>query len=94
MKKLFLIPVLLLFTGCASAGLNAACGHINGTNLSYPYVGGKGDANVYACHMGCMGMSCPKPDYTTLQALTSDYVKATAGAVASMPATITITPSK
>lgn len=93
--RTLLIPFLLLFIGCASSGMNSTCAHISGAEMTVPYIGGKGNADVYACHMGCVGTKCPVPDYALLQTLTSDYLKNTGGKITtSGPGTITFTPSK
>lgn len=93
MKKLLLIPILLL-TGCASGGMNSECAHVSGAEMTVPYIGGKGNADVYACHMGCVGIKCPEPDYSSLATLTSNYLKATGEKITTNgPGTITFTPS-
>lgn len=85
----------LLISGCASAGLNSTCAHISGSEMTVPYIGGKGNADVYACHMSCIGENCPALDYALLQKLTSDYLAQTSGKiVTSGPGTINFTPSK
>lgn len=92
MKKLLIIVGALL-SGCASGGMNSTCAHISGSEMTVPYIGGKGNADVYACHMGCIGMKCPVPDYASLQTLTSDYLKTTSGKMTTIgPGTITFTP--
>lgn len=89
-----LIPLLLILGGCASGGMNSTCAHINGSEMTVPYIGGKGNADVYVCHMGCIGMKCPEPDYASLQTLTSDYLKTTDGKISTTgPGTITFIPS-
>ena len=93
MRFLSLLILILLFSGCASSGMNSECAHINGAEMTVPYIGGKGNADVYACHMGCVGVKCPEPDYTSLAKLTSDYLKTTGEKITTTgPGTITFTP--
>lgn len=94
MRKLLLLSVMLL-SGCASAGLNSDCAHVNGKGAYGPV--SQANADVYLCHMGCFGMSCPKPDYQAIDQLTSDYLKSvqTEGKITTTgPGIITFTPSK
>src|ERR1017187_4416472 len=50
-SPVFFISMGLLFCiGCASAGMNSSCGRIVGNQVTIPYVGGKADGNVFACH--------------------------------------------
>lgn len=95
------IPVALLilsiafFSGCASVGMNASCGHVTGNEITIPYVGGKAEGNAYACHMGCVGFNCPKPDYIALQTLTSKYIEDSGSAITTtLPMTVTLTSAK
>ena len=92
MKQLLLLSVLI-FSGCASSGMNSICASVTGSEMTVPYIGGKGNADIKMCHMGCVGMKCPEPDYTVLQTLTSDYIKTTGNKIStSGPGTITFTP--
>ena len=92
--RILLVIGLLALTGCASSGMNSTCAHIEGSEMTVPYIGGKGNADVYACHMGCIG-NCPKPDYVSLQTLTSDYLKNSGGKLETTgPGVITFTPTK
>lgn len=94
MKTLIIIGLIFL-SGCASAGMNSSCGRITGNQITIPYVGGKADGNVYACHIGCFGMNCPKPDYGSLTTLTSEYIKSTSSSLTTtVPMTVTLSPSK
>jgi hypothetical protein len=63
--------------------------------MTVPYIGGKGNADVYACHMGYVGISKgPAPSYDDLEKLTSDYLKTTGEKITtSGPGTITFTPA-
>lgn len=91
------IIILICFglSGCASTGLNSTCAHVNGSEMTVPYIGGKGNADVYACHMSCLGSKCPIPDYASLEKLTEEYLNSTGGKITtSGPGTITFTPSK
>ena len=91
--KNYLILCVLLLTGCASAGMNSMCGHINGTGVTIPYVGGRADGQAVYCHVGCFGMNCPKANYADLTQMTSDYIKSTNGLTLTVPATVTVKPS-
>lgn len=94
MKNLLWILFLVPLTGCASGGMNSTCAHISGAEMTVPYIGGKGNADVYACHMGCVGSKCPPPDYAALKELTTTYLNSTGGKIAtSGPGVITFTPS-
>lgn len=91
---LLLIITSLVLGGCASGGMNSECAHISGAEMTVPYIGGKGNADIYACHMGCIGVKCPQPDYALLQTLTSDYLKTAGSKIqTSGPGTITFTPA-
>lgn len=91
---LLLLSTILVISGCASNGMNSECAHVNGAEMTVPYIGGKGTADIYACHMGCVGSKCPQPDYNALQTLTSDYLKTTEQKITTTgPGTITFTPS-
>lgn len=97
MRKLILIPFLFLFVGCASSGVNGLCGRVTGTEVSIPYVGGKANVDGYACHVGCVGMSCSKPDYGVLESVMNHYAdtQSTLGKLSVPgPGTITYTPAK
>jgi hypothetical protein len=94
MRALILFSILSI-SGCASSSLNSSCAHVNAGEMTVPYIGGKGNADVYACHMGCVGSKCPIPDYASLQTLTSDYLKSTGNKITtSGPGTIEFVPSK
>jgi hypothetical protein len=69
--------------------MNTFCG--NGTANGTYYVTGSG--TVYACHQGCIGFNCPKPDYSTLATLTSDYIKSTKSVTTTVPITVAVTPT-
>lgn len=75
MRQLQLLLSLLLLSGCASAGMNGLCGRITGTELTVPYVGGKANVDGYACHVGCVGLNCPKPDYDAITSIMTSYLK-------------------
>jgi hypothetical protein len=90
-----LLLSLLFLGGCASAGMNSMCGHIQGNQVTIPYVGGRADGDVVACHMGCFGIGCPKPNYDDLKAITEAYTQQQNEKMSVPgPGTITYTPSK
>lgn len=90
-----LLPILFIFTGCASSGMLATCAHVSGSEMTVPYIGGKGSADAYVCHINCIGKKCPVPDYNAITQLTMEYLKNTGGKLTtSGPGTITFTPSK
>lgn len=95
MKRIsFLICLIPFLTGCASAGLNSLCGHVQGNQVTIPYVGGKADGDVIACHIGCFGMNCPKPDYAAIATLTNSYIlQQNNKLTVPGPGTITFTPA-
>lgn len=72
MKTLLIIGLFAL-TGCASSGLNIACGNITGSDISYPGIVNKASANLYVCHVGCVGMNCKVIDPTVLQTVANTY---------------------
>lgn len=76
MKKLFLIPLLISFIGCSSFGLNGACVHGSNSKGTIPYGGGEGNGDVIACHSGCIGFNCGKPDMNAFQNQMAEYIKA------------------
>lgn len=91
----YLLLCVVLLSGCASAGMNSMCGHVQGNQVTIPYVGGKADGDVIACHIGCFGMNCPKPDYDAITAITTAYAQQQNGKMTVPgPGTITYTPSK
>ena len=93
----YLILLCCLFTGCASAGMNGFCGRITGSELTVPYIGGKTNADGYICHVGCVGMNCPKPDYDAITSIMTSYLKAqtTDGKLTvTGPGTVSFTPTK
>lgn len=93
--KFILIVLCFLTAGCASSGLNGFCGRVSGTGLTVPYVGGKADGNVYVCHVGCTGFTCPKPDIDAFTAVMSKYMEGQGDKITtSMPGTVTFTPNK
>jgi len=97
MRQLQLLLSLLLLSGCSSAGMNGLCGRITGTELTVPYVGGKANVDGYVCHVGCMGLTCGKPDYTVLESVMNHYAdsQTTSGKITTIgPGTVTFTPSK
>lgn len=79
MKNLILIPLLILLSGCASAVLKSGCGHINGSHVTIPYVGGSADGNAFGCYMVYGAMSGKGPDAnvlsTNLSTITAEYIK-------------------
>lgn len=97
MKNIMLVLGVLLISGCASAVLKSGCGHINGTHVTIPYVGGTADGNAYGCYMACAGMHCTAPDYTALATVTAEYIKDASKdnqITTSGPVVITATPVK
>lgn len=91
--KFLLLLLVLSITGCASSGMNAICASVSGQEMTVPYIGGKGNADIKMCHMGCVGMKCPLPDYSVLQSLTTAYLQTTGNKMStSGPGTITFTP--
>jgi hypothetical protein len=95
MRILILIPLLFLITGCTSAVLKSGCGHINGTHVTIPYVGGTADGNAYGCYMGCIGPNCKAPDYAALATIMAEYVKDASSnnqITTTGPAVVTVTP--
>lgn len=95
--KILLIIGLIILSGCASAGLNGMCGRITTQESTLPYVGGKGNIDGYACHIGCVGVTCGKPDYGVLQSIMTKYLdmQTTSGKLTTTtPGVITFTPNK
>lgn len=91
----FLLPLLLLFSGCASEGYNGLCGRITGQEMTIPYAGGKANIDGFACHLGHVGSG--KADYTPLITAMKYYSDAqtTSGKImTTQPGVITFTPSK
>ena len=87
---------MVMLSGCASAVLKSGCGHINGAEVTIPYVGGKANGNAYGCYMGCLGMGCKAPDYTALATITTEYIKDASkdnAMTVSGPGTIIYTPT-
>lgn len=96
MKNLILFISLISLSGCATSVMKSGCGHLTGTGVTVPYVGGKADGNAYGCYMSCLGTKCGTPDYTTLQTLTSDYIKVAGNdekITTTAPGTITFVPA-
>lgn len=92
--RLLIISSLIVLSGCASGGMKAGCGHVDGNEVTIPYVGGKANGNAYGCYMGCVG-KCPMPDYTAMQTLLSQYIKETSNNITTtVPMTVTLSPSK
>lgn len=92
MRNLILIS-LVIFSGCASSTLNSVCAHVNGNEMTVPYIGGKGNADIFMCRMTCFGSKCPVPDYAALQIMTSDYLKTSRDKISTVgPGTITFIP--
>jgi len=92
----YLIPFLLLFTGCASSGANGFCGRVTGEGLTVPYIGGKANVDGFNCHVGCVG-KCTPDVYEALSSQMKSYVDAqnTNGKImTTVPGTVTFTPSK
>lgn len=75
MRNLLLVFFVVMLSGCASAIMKSGCGHINGAEVTVPYVGGKANGNAYGCYMGCVGMSCKAPNYSDLATVTTEYIK-------------------
>ena len=75
MKNLVLLLSILLCSGCASAVMKSGCGHINGSHVTIPYVGGTADGNAYGCYMACAGQRCSSPSYADLATITAEYIK-------------------
>lgn len=94
-KVVIFILVLPMLTSCASGGMNSTCAHISGSEMTVPYIGGKGNADVYACHMGYIGFAKgPQPSYSDLEKLTEEYLKNTGEKISTTgPGTITFTPT-
>jgi hypothetical protein len=91
----YLLLSVLLFSGCASYGLNAACVHGSNSKATIPYGGGEGNGDILFCHLGCVGMNCGKPDMEAFAQEMSQYIKSQeAGNKISTtgPGTITFTP--
>ena len=91
---LVLCALCLAASGCVT--IKSGCGHMNGAEVTIPYVGGKANGNAIGCYMGCLGISCKPADYTVLQKLTSDYItnQVSDGKMAvSGPGTVTYTPA-
>jgi hypothetical protein len=90
-----ILVIGFIVSGCASVGMNSMCGHVQGNEVTIPYVGGKADGDVIACHIGCFGMNCPKPDYAALATITAAYSQQQNGKMSIPgPGTLTYTPSK
>ena len=89
MRPRLLALSLLFLCGCSSAGMNIFCG--NGTANGTYYVTGSG--TIYACHAGCFGFNCPKPDYTAIADLTSKYIQSAKTVTATVPITVAVTPT-
>lgn len=91
---LILICLGLIFSvGCTV--LKSGCGHINGAEVTVPYVGGKANGNAYGCYMGCIGINCKTPDYDSLANITTEYIKDASkdnAITTSSAGTITFTP--
>lgn len=80
MKKIILLGILaILSSGCASAVLKSGCGHVNGSHVTIPYVGGTADGNAYGCYMVYSSLKGKGPDpdtlSTNLAAITAEYIK-------------------
>lgn len=67
-----LLVLCFVVEGCTSALYKSGCGHLTGSEVTIPYVGGKANGNAYGCYMAYFGHG--KPDFTALQKLTSDYL--------------------
>ena len=95
--KYLSILLCCVLVGCASAGMNGMCGRITTQESTLPYIGGKGNVDGYACHMGCVGLSCGKPDLGMLMSVMNHYadMQTTLGKLTTTgPGTITFTPTK
>lgn len=95
--KTLLILSLIGLSGCSGAVMKSGCGHINGGEITVPYVGGKANGNAYGCYMGCIGTNCKSPDYDNLTALTVEYMKDASkdnAITTSSPGVVTFTPTK
>ena len=89
--SLVICMLLVGLSGCASAGLNGGCMHLNGTGS---YAGSvNGDLHGCVCHIGCLGFSCPKSDYTALAAMETACVNSAAGVTTTVPLTVAVTPT-
>lgn len=75
MKNAILAISIVLLSGCASAVMKSGCGHLNGQDVTIPYVGGKAAGNAYGCYMACFGSTCKAPSYTDLATVTTEYIK-------------------
>lgn len=88
--KLFSLLLIVSLSGCASAGLNGGCMHINANGT---YAGSANGAMTGCiCHVGCIG-NCPKPDYTALAAMEVACVNAANNVTATVPITVAVTPT-
>lgn len=86
---------LLFATGCNT--IKSGCGHLTGSEVTIPYVGGKANGNAYGCYIGCFGLSCPKLTGDQLTTITTEYIKDASkdnAMTISGPGTITYTPAK
>lgn len=72
-KVMIFILVLPFLTGCNT--LKTGCGHVTGTEVTIPYVGGKASGNAYGCYMGCLGFNCPKPSTSDMATIMTNYIK-------------------
>lgn len=73
MKKLLLIPLLMILTGCNT--LKMGCGHVTGNEVTIPYVGGKASGNAYGCYMISGGFSAPKLTADNMSTVMTEYIK-------------------
>lgn len=98
LTNLLILSALAIFSvGCASAGINGMCGRITGQEMTVPYVSGKANVDGYACHVGCVGLGCPKPSYDAIVSVMDAYSKmeTTQGKIMTTgPGTVVFTPSK
>ncbi len=93
--KILAIIALIALSGCASEGYNGLCGRITTQDSTLPYVGGKGNIDGFACHLGHIGAG--KPDYSALVQTMKDYSdsQSTSGKImTTTPGIVTFTPSK
>lgn len=75
--RILLVIIAVSLSGCAQV-MKSGCGHINGTHVTIPYVGGSADGNAYGCYIGYVGGG-KGPDANTLATnlatITAEYIK-------------------
>jgi hypothetical protein len=68
--RILLIPILLLFVGCASWNLHSICVDGVGNNITTPY-GGPVSGKIRLCTVTCLGYGCPKANIEQFEEITN-----------------------